>query len=286
MNEQPIHYEDERFAAVEAQQQKALEQVDATYGQLAEGVTEAFDAQKAAVEGWQQTQTDLQTQQGQLSQQQLQQQKDAAAESYEQEQSAAYTDYQKATARHGVEAEKLAGGGLTGSGYSESSLTRLYTAYQNRVATARAAYEAAVLGYDTAMAEARLQNSAQLAQIAYDALQTQLSLSMESLQYQNDLLQQQAAARRQVEDTYYQRSQDVLAQINRENALAEEIRQFNLRLQEEIRQFEAKNQPKVRYVYLQPPKEETPKAPATGGSGGTGGGVIGTDIKTQTHMLK
>lgn len=243
-----VNYDDERFLEVEAEKQAALEQVDATYDAMTQDIRRVYDEQAQAAQDWEQSQTRLQNEKTDQVVTELRQQQEAAAEDHRKEASAAYTDWQKQSDAHGVEAEKLAGGGLAGSGYSESTLAGFYNTYQNRVATARAAYEAAVVSYDNAIAQARLQNSAQLAQIAFDALQTQLTLSLQSLQYQNELLREQAAMRQQVEQQYYDRSQDVLAQINKEYALAEEIRRYNESLAEEIRQFDVLHQKKVQYV--------------------------------------
>ena len=40
-----------------------------------------------------------------------------------------------------------------------------------------------------------------------------------------------------VEDTYYNRYQNVLAQINQENSMAEQVRQYNEKMAEERRQY-------------------------------------------------
>ena len=87
---------------------------------------------------------------------------------------------------------------------------------------------------------------AALAEIAYQALQQQLELSLEGFQYKNSLIIEQANKKLEVENMYYNRYQDVLQQINTENALAEEIRQYNEslalereKLAEDQRQFNA-----------------------------------------------
>ena len=103
----------------------------------------------------------------------------------------------------------------------------MYNQYQQRVATARETYTRAVLNYDNAIKDAQLQNNSALAEIAYNALQQQLELSLQGFQYKNNLLQTQLQMQQQTEDRYYQRWQNVLSQINTENALAEQARQFN-----------------------------------------------------------
>ena len=105
-----------------------------------------------------------------------------------------------------------------------------------------------------------MQNNSVLAEIAYNALQQQLELSLQGFQYKNQLLLDQASKKIELDNTYYNRWQDVLNQINHENAMAEEIRQFeeNYKLQtqqlelqakeldESIRQFEKNYELKIK----------------------------------------
>ena len=135
--------------------------------------------------------------------------------------------YQKATNQYGSNAEKLAVQGLNQTGYSESTRTSAYNTYQNRYATARESYNQAILNYDNGIREAQLANNAALAQIAYESLQKQLELSLQGFQYKNTLVLQKLDAVNQQKDRYYQRWRDVESQINTENALAEQQRQFN-----------------------------------------------------------
>ena len=120
----------------------------------------------------------------------------------------------------------------------------MYNTYQNRVATAKESYNTAVQNYNNSITQARLQNNAKLAEIAYQALQSQLELSLQGFQYKNQLVLEKANKKTELENQYYQRYQNVLQQINTENALAEQIRQYNKsyalqekQLAEEKRQF-------------------------------------------------
>lgn len=155
---------------------------------------------------------------------QIEQQKEQAEKDTLEEQSAAYVDYQKQTAKHGVNAEQMAGAGMTGSGYSESSKVAMYTAYQNRVATARASLQEALVSYNNAIAEAKLTNSATLAEIAYNAYQQQVALALEAFQYNNSLLLSIA----QLEED--QRQYNESMQLARDE-LAEDARQFDASLE-------------------------------------------------------
>ena len=138
----------------------------------------------------------------------------------------------------------MAASGLANSGYSESSLVSMYNTYQNRVAVAREVVNRALLDYDNQMTEARLKNNSILAEIAFNTLQKRLELSLQGFQHKNTLVLEMADKKREVNDTYYTRYQDVLKQINTENALAEEVRQYNenmamqqKKLAEEQRQY-------------------------------------------------
>ena len=135
---------------------------------------------------------------------------------------------------------------MQNTGYSESSQVSMYNTYQNRVATARESYNIAIQNYNNSIAQARLQNSIALAEISYQALQTQLELSLEGFQYKNQLVLEKANKKTEIDNTYYNRYQDVLNQINTENAMAEQIRQYNeqqalekKKYEEDVRQYNA-----------------------------------------------
>ena len=101
------------------------------------------------------------------------------------------------------------------------------------------------MNYNNAIKDAQLQNNAALAEIAYNALQQQLELSLQGFQYKNNLILEQANKKTELSNTYWQRQQDILNQINKENEMAESVRQYedNKKWQTEQnelnRQFEA-----------------------------------------------
>lgn len=240
-----LNYDDERFRDVEADKQKALAEVEDTYSGMIEDSDGYFQAQIDASKEWADTQAQLQQQNTDLAIEQIEQQKDKAEKDYTKEQSGAYTDWQKQSNAYGVNAEQMASGGLTNTGFSESSQVSMYNTYQNRVAMARESYNQAVLNYNNNIKEAQLQNNSKLAEIYFTALQQQLELSLQGFQYKNQLLETQANKKLEVDQMYYNRYQDVINQMNTENALAEEIRQYNEsialqreQLAEQIRQYE------------------------------------------------
>lgn len=103
----------------------------------------------------------------------LEQQKTQAGQAYTQEKSAAYADYQKQVDPYGVQAEQMAQSGLTGSGYAESLKTQAYVAYQNRQAIAYKSYQDALVSFNNAFTEAKMQNDSQRAALAFQTFQMQ-----------------------------------------------------------------------------------------------------------------
>lgn len=101
-------------------------------------------------------------------------QKQKAEQAYTQEKSSAYTDYQKQVDPYGVQAEQLASSGLSNSGYAESLKTQAYVSYQNRQAVAYQSYQDALVSYNNAFTEAKMQNDSQRASLAFQTFQMQL----------------------------------------------------------------------------------------------------------------
>lgn len=240
-----INYEDERFGQVESDKQQAMTELEQSYAGIIGDADQYYQAQIDASKQWADKQQQLQQEQTDFTIEQIEQQKQQAAKDYTKEQSGAYVDWKKQSNQYGVAAEQQAAAGMAGTGFSESSQVSMYNTYQSRVATARESYNQAVLNYNNSIKEARLQNNSVLAEIAYQALQQQLELSLQGFQYKNQLILDQANKKLEVDNMYYNRYQDVLNQINHENAFAEEIRQYEQNFafqqeqyQESIRQFE------------------------------------------------
>lgn len=222
-----IDYNDKRFQEVENEEATALREVQGTYDNMINQSNGFYQQQIDASKDWANKQSELQQAQTDFTIEKVEQAKDQAYKQYTKEQKGAYTDYQKATNEYGANAEVLAAQGLNQTGYSESTRTNAYNTYQNRYATARESYNQAILNYDNSIKEAQLANNSALATIAYEALQQQLELSLQGFQYKNQLLLQKVDAVNQTKDRYYTRWQNVQSQINTENALAEQVRQYN-----------------------------------------------------------
>lgn len=237
-NPYEIDYSDERFADVESAKTAALSNVDTTYGEMIEKSDSFYNEQIQASKDWEEQQKQLQQEQTDFAIDQIEQQKEQAEKDYIKEQSGAYKDWQKQSNQYGVNAEQMAAQGMSGTGFSESSQVAMYNAYQSRVSAAREAFTRATLDYDNAIKDAMLQNNSVMAQLAFESYQKRLELVLAGFQYKNQLILDQSDKKLQVESLYYQRWQDVLAQMNTENALAEQIRQFNESMALEREQFE------------------------------------------------
>ena len=261
-----INYEDKRFTEVDADKKEALTDIENTYGGMINQADKYYQDQINASKEWADTQTRNQQAQTDFAIEEINQQKAQAKKDYTKEQSGAYTDFQKQSNPYGANAEAMAANGMANSGYSESSQVAMYNQYQQRVASAREVFSQAVLNYNNAITEARLQNNSILAEIAYEAQLQQLELALAGFQYKNTLLLEKANRKTEIENMYYGRWQDVLQQINQENAMAEEVRQYNESMAEEKRQYNES-------IALQKEQFEWQKAQAAKSSSGGSGSV-------------
>ena len=222
-----IDYNDPRFTQVNDAKNDALDDLNKTYAGMIGQSDKFYQDQINASNAWANQQAQIQQQQTDFAIEQINQQKEQAHKDYLKEQSGAYVDWQKQSNQYGTNAEQMASAGLTNTGFAESSQVGMYNAYQNRVAMAMESYNKAVLNYNNSIKDAMLQNNAALAEIAYQALQQQLELSLEGFQYKNQLILEQSNKKIELDNIYYNRYQDVLSQINTENAIKEDIRQYN-----------------------------------------------------------
>lgn len=245
-----VDYNDERFQKVEDDRQAALDKNNQVYGDMIAGSDQFYkDLQDQHME-WADKQAQIQQENTDFTIEKIEQQKEQAQKDYLKEQSGAYVDWQKQSNRYGVEAERQASAGLDKSGYSESSQVAMYNQYQNRVATAREVLAQAKLTYDNGIKEAMLQNNAALAEIYANAYLKQAELALEGFQYKNQLLIEQSNKQLEIDQMYYNRWQDVLQQINTENAMAEDIRQYNETMKWNTEKANIDNQIKIQEAAL------------------------------------
>ncbi len=222
-----VNYDDKRFAQVENAKKDALNNANKTYDNMINQTDAKYNELIDATKDYANKQQEIQQKNTDFAIEQVNQQKDQAEKDYTKEQKGAYTDYQKATDQYGVNAEQQAKVGLMNTGYAESSKISAYTSYQNRYSTAREIYNKAILNYDNAIKDAQLKNNATLAEIAFKALQAELEYALQGFQYKNNLLQTKLNTQIQLDSEYNNRYQQLLSQINTENSLAEQIRQYN-----------------------------------------------------------
>lgn len=232
-----INYDDKRFKTVESEKSAALKEHANLYDGMISNSDKFYDEQIKASKDWADTQTKLQNERTDFAIEKIEQEKKNAEKDYLDEQSGAYEDWQKQSDQFGVRAEQIADRGMQNTGYAESSQVSMWNTYQNRVMTARDVYNRAVQDFNNGITEARLQNNSALAEIRFNALKQQLELNLQGFQAKNQLLLDKANQKLQIEDSYYNRYQDVLNQINEENSLAEQIRQFNESMALEREQF-------------------------------------------------
>lgn len=232
-----VNYDDERLQRVNAEEAQDTADLENTYNDMINGSDKYYEDLIQNSKDWGDEQTRIQNEQTEFTIDQIEQQKEQAHKDYIKEQSGAYVDWQKQSNQYGANAEKMAANGLQNTGYSETSQVSMYNTYQNRVATAREVFAKATLNYDNAITEARLQNSAALAQIAYQAYQQQLELSLQGFQYKNALVSDLTDKKMQTKQLYQNKWLSILDQINKENTLAEQVRQFN----EEMARLKAKD---------------------------------------------
>jgi hypothetical protein len=228
-----VNYNDPRFQQVNNEKQTALNEVTSTYNNMINTTDKMYQDQIKATEEYGNTQSQLQQEQTDFALEKIEQNKEWAEQDYLKEQKGAYVDYERAMNPYGGNAEAMASRGLTGSGYAQNVQATMFSAYQNRVATARESFNRTVVEFDQQMQDAILQNKSELAQIAFQTLQQKLELTLQGFQYKNSLLEAQLQAKQQTEDRYYNRWQNVLGQINTENALAEQQRQFNAQMSQQ-----------------------------------------------------
>lgn len=211
-----VNYDDEKLTNIQNEQLQKETEISNNYNKMIDNTDQFYNAQIEASKDWANKQNEIQQANTNFTIEKIEQEKQKAQKDYTKEQKGAYADYTKQTNDYSVNAEKMAGLGLTNTGYSENSKVSMYNTYQNRVASARESYNQAVLNYNNSIKEAQLNNNAKLAEIAADALKNQLELALAGFQYKNTLIQTKQEQLAANSDRYNQRYQQMLSQINDE----------------------------------------------------------------------
>ena len=207
------------YADIKNQQKADLKNVNGLYDNMVKNSDKFYKQQIKAANDYKTEQSRLQNEQAGLIEQGLNQQKEYQKQDYLKEQKGAYADWQKQSNQFNRDNVNLKYSGL-----SESGNIAMYTAYQNRVATARQTYTRAITDYDMKIADAKVQNNIKLAEIAYNTLQKTLELSLQGFQYKNTLLQQKLTAQNDIKDRYYTRWNDLRNHLMQQK---QSVRQFN-----------------------------------------------------------
>lgn len=229
-----VNYEDERFQEVKTEQAQQESQVNQTYDNILNNSDQYYQNQIDATKQYADKQTELQQAQTDFAIQQIEQQKDKAQQDYTKEQKGAYVDYMKQTKSN---AQNMANSGLSNTGYSESSIVSMYNQYQNRVGTAKESLNNTIMNYNNSITQAVLANNEKLAEIAFNALQTQNQLNQQAFEYKNTIILQKEQALQDLNNTYYARYQDVLGQINNEIELQMELDRIDREYEQWLTEF-------------------------------------------------
>lgn len=246
-----VNYDDERFKQVENEKQSELDKYNQTYDNLINERNNFTNQQQQLVDQWENTQKDIANQNLQYQKDLIEQQRNKTEKEYQNEAKASYIDYQKEVDKYGVSRENVTANGLSNSGYAESSKVDMYNTYQNRLATARKSLEDAGIEFDNAIREAQMSNNETLAQNALTALQNKLNIALEGFNYKTEQENNKLNWNNTINNTYYNRYQDVEDQINYENEQAEAIRQWNEQMAFQKQQAELAQQQWEREFALQ-----------------------------------
>lgn len=236
-----VNYDDERFQAVENEKTEKLTQTENMYNNMLANSDKYYQDQINASKEWSNKQQELQQEKTDFAIEQINQQKEQAQKDYIKEQKGAYSDWQKQSNKYGANAEALASSGLSNSGYAQSSQVSMWNTYQNRKMTATENLNKAILNYDNNIKEAQLANNSTLAELAYTALQNELELALQGFQAKNQLLLQKEAQLQSINDNYYNRYQNVLAQINAEIERQREYDMWYEEFKQRQAEYEASN---------------------------------------------
>lgn len=182
------------LTGIRADQEADVQAITDGYNTQIAGVDTMVADQQAAIDNATQAEIDAQNKYTEDTVNIIEGQKEEARGDLADEQRGAYVDWKQAADPFGVNAEKMAANGLSGSGYSESSKVRMYQAYQNRKALAYKAFTKAMTEYNNQITMARSQNSVTIAQIASESVKEKARIALEGFYYKNDLITKQTDA--------------------------------------------------------------------------------------------
>lgn len=264
-----VDEKDERLTDVEKQGNDMLSGYQSDMDKALDSNKSALDGINANLEKGQQKLEDAANERTEFAIDEIERQKAQAQKDYTKEQSAAYKDWQTQKDPYGANAEKMAGAGLTGTGYAESSQVRMYNQYQARVTAARESIQRTMDNFNAKIAEARMQNNAALAQIYYDTMikqvEYELTFAMKNTELLTQMAGQKVAIKQQNQQNYQNVYQQLIQEAQYNASMAENKRQFDENMKFQREQF----------------NWQKAKAAASGG-GSSGGAAIKGSRKTTT----
>lgn len=229
-----INYDDQKFQDIKAEQTKKESNLSQNYDNMINNTDKYYQAQIEATKDYSNQQTELQKAQLDQQKAEINQQKDKAQSDYTKEQMGSYADYMKQTKSN---AQDMANSGLSNTGYSESSLVSMYNQYQTRVATAKESLNTTMVNFSNQINQATIANNQSLAEIAFNALQTQNQLNQQAFEYKNNLILDKEKTLQSLNDMYYQRNQDLINNINTEIELQVKLDEIDRQYEQWITQF-------------------------------------------------
>lgn len=232
-----VDLNDKNLTNITNEKNNALNSTNAAYDNMINSTDSYYQDQINASKEWANKQSELQKAQSDLAVEKIEQQKKEAEQDYTKEQKGAYQDYMKQNNAYGSSKQATGQSGLAGSGWSETVQAGYYNTYQNRYATARETYNKALTNYNLAIKDAQLQNNSNLAQIAYEAQQTQLKLAVENIQYKNQLLQEKTAQQLNIANQYNSQWQNMYNTLLSNAQFEEQEKRAWAQYNESVRQY-------------------------------------------------
>ena len=206
-----INQTQQQINNLQTEKQNAINEYETGYNNQLQQYNDLQQQQQNYIDTWAANQKEQQQKQTDYNIGLINQNKEEAAKETQKQTQDAYIDYMKQTNQYGGALENLASRGLATQGYSESSKVAMYNTYQNRVATANAALTKANTDYDNQIQQALLNNDAALAETALEQMKQTYQLALSGFEYTSNLYNQRLSYLQNIENTYYDRGQDLQA---------------------------------------------------------------------------
>lgn len=218
---------DSRITQLEDEKALALQNIQDVYNGLQADNTALYNKQQDYANQQLETQNAILDKQLNYNLDLINQQKDTAKESLQNEQIKAENDYKKFVNPYGANAESMANNGLLNTGYAETTQLGAFNVWQNRNANAKASYDKAILAYDNDMNQARLTNDTTKAQNALNKLKLELDNLQGYFNNKSSLATNQLSATQDTNSDYFNRISNVYNQLLNEKQFNESVRQYN-----------------------------------------------------------